>query len=401
MVDEKEASLPIGWPGENALVSAIRSTYLTFLERRGMLGLSNPGTFENLNREVSRDVFLTNFMFTGLRAEWNKPLSESDSDDNVFLQGTMENDGSLVARSNYRWNDSLITKTNAQIQSGQSMLSIENDLTGKDFTASLKGMNPSIIEGGLKGIFIASYLQSVTPSLALGLEAVWQRVAMNSSPEALLSYGARYVGSDWIASLQMQSEGPQGSGISSSYWRKLTDKVSVGTDLSLQFAPGLSGQGGLMGGGLQKEGSASAGAKYEFRASTFRAQVDSKGRSSCLLEKTILPAVRVTFAAEMDHLKQQAKVGVGVAIEATSEDLMEQMEKGTYHSIMDDRKKLHQVTNPPMQVACSESSAASGVLGCYALSYPAISTDPTEKFSAECVKPESHVTIASLQTSGA
>ncbi|KAI4154184.1 MAG: hypothetical protein LQ341_000396 [Variospora aurantia] len=247
----------------------------------------------------------------------------------VFLQGTMENDGSLVARSNYRWNDSLITKTNAQIQSGQSMLSIENDLTGKDFTASLKGMNPSIIEGGLKGIFIASYLQSVTPSLALGLEAVWQRVAMNSSPEALLSYGARYVGSDWIASLQMQSEGPQGSGISSSYWRKLTDKVSVGTDLSLQFAPGLSGQGGLMGGGLQKEGSASAGAKYEFRASTFRAQVDSKGRSSCLLEKTILPAVRVTFAAEMDHLKQQAKVGVGVAIEATSEDLMEQMEKGT------------------------------------------------------------------------
>lgn len=215
----------------------------------------------------------------------------------------MENDGSLVARSNYRWNDSLITKTNAQIQSGQSMLSIENDLTGKDFTASLKGMNPSIIEGGLKGIFIASYLQSVTPSLALGLEAVWQRVAMNSSPEALLSYGARYVGSDWIASLQMQSEGPQGSGISSSYWRKLTDKVSVGTDLSLQFAPGLSGQGGLMGGGLQKEGSASAGAKYEFRASTFRAQVDSKGRSSCLLEKTILPAVRVTFAAEMDHLK--------------------------------------------------------------------------------------------------
>lgn len=215
----------------------------------------------------------------------------------------MESDGSLVARSNYRWNDSLVTKTNAQIQSGQSMLSIENDYTGKDFTASFKGMNPSAIEGGLKGIFIASYLQSVTPSLALGLEAVWQRVAMNSSPEALLSYGARYKGSDWIASLQMQTEGPQGSAISSSYWRKLTDKVSVGTDLSLQFAPGLRGQGGLMGGPLQKEGSASAGAKYEFRASTFRAQVDSKGRLSCLLEKTILPTVRVTFAGEMDHLK--------------------------------------------------------------------------------------------------
>ncbi|KAL8954340.1 MAG: hypothetical protein Q9193_007281, partial [Seirophora villosa] len=284
MVDERPASIPVGWPGENALVSAIRNTYLSFSERRDALCLSNPGTFENLNREVSRDVYLTNFMFTGLRAEWNKPLSNNPifqlshqlsmgaqgispytfsalyGSSKLFLQGTMENDGSLVARSNYRWNDSLITKTNAQIQSGQSMLSVENDLSGKDFTASLKGMNPSIIEGGLKGIFIASYLQSVTPGLALGLEAVWQRVAMNSSPEALLSYGARYMGSDWIASLQLQSEGPQGSGISSSYWRKLTDKVSVGTDLSLQFAPGLSGQGGLMGGGLQKEGSASAGA---------------------------------------------------------------------------------------------------------------------------------------------
>ncbi|KAL8734478.1 MAG: hypothetical protein Q9166_001377 [cf. Caloplaca sp. 2 TL-2023] len=335
MADEKMASIPTGLVNDNALVSAVRNTYLSFLERRDALGLSNPGTFENINREVSRDVFLTNFMFTGLRAEWNKPISNSpifqlshqlsmgaqgmspytfsalygsskgrwEPRAFVFLQGTMENDGSLVARSNYRWNDSLITKTNAQIQSSQSMLSIENDYSGRDFTASLKAMNPSIIEGGVKGIFIASYLQSVTPSLALGLEAVWQRVAMNSSPEALLSYGARYKGSDWIASLQMQTEGPQGSAVSSTYWRKLTDKVSVGADLNLQFAPGLSSQGGLMGGSFQKEGTASAGAKYEFRASAFRAQVDSKGRLSCLLEKTILPAVRVTFAGEMDHLQ--------------------------------------------------------------------------------------------------
>ncbi|KAI4119142.1 MAG: hypothetical protein LQ345_000910 [Seirophora villosa] len=293
MVDEKPASIPVGWPGENALVSAIRNTYLSFSERRDALCLSNPGTFENLNREVSRDVYLTNFMFTGLRAEWNKPLSN-----NPIFQ--LSHQLSMGAQGISPYTFSALYGSS---KASQSMLSVENDLSGKDFTASLKGMNPSIIEGGLKGIFIASYLQSVTPGLALGLEAVWQRVAMNSSPEALLSYGARYMGSDWIASLQMQSEGPQGSGISSSYWRKLTDKVSVGTDLSLQFAPGLSGQGGLMGGGLQKEGSASAGAKYEFRASTFRAQVDSKGRSSCLLEKTIVPAVRVTFAAEMDHLK--------------------------------------------------------------------------------------------------
>ena len=183
------------------------------------------------------------------------------------------------------------------------MLTVENDYTGKDFTASFKAMNPSIIEGGVSGIYIASYLQSVTPSLSLGIEAVWQRAAMNSSPEAMLSYGARYKGPDWIATLKMEAEGPQGAGINTSYWRKLTDKVSAGADLNLQFAPGLGGRGGLMGGGAQKEGTATAGAKYEFTASTFRTQLDSKGRLSCLLEKSILPAVRVTFAGEMDHFK--------------------------------------------------------------------------------------------------
>lgn len=77
MADEKLASMPTGLAGDNALVSAVRNTYLSFLERRDALRLSNPGTFENINREVSRDVFLTNFMFTGLRAEWNKPISNN------------------------------------------------------------------------------------------------------------------------------------------------------------------------------------------------------------------------------------------------------------------------------------------------------------------------------------
>ena len=77
MAGEKRAPIPSGFANDNALVSAMRNSYLSFLERREALGLSNPGTFENINREVQRDVFLTNFMFTGLRAEWNKPISNN------------------------------------------------------------------------------------------------------------------------------------------------------------------------------------------------------------------------------------------------------------------------------------------------------------------------------------
>ena len=58
----------------NAVVSTIREIWNSFSERREALGLSNPGTVENIAREVQKDVFLSNYMFTGLRADWNRPL---------------------------------------------------------------------------------------------------------------------------------------------------------------------------------------------------------------------------------------------------------------------------------------------------------------------------------------
>lgn len=180
---------------------------------------------------------------------------------------------------------------------GHSMLSLDNDYTGKDFTASVKSINPSIIEGGLTGVFVGSYLQSLTPSLSVGLEAMWQRVALNTGPETAISYCAKYKGSDWIVSAQVQDQGA----LSTSYWRRLTEKVEAGVDLTLQFAPGIGG--GFMGAGSRKEGTTTMGAKYDFRNSTFRAQIDSSGRLSCLLEKRVLPPVQLTFAGEMDHFK--------------------------------------------------------------------------------------------------
>ena len=218
----------------------------------------------------------------------------------MFLQGNVDNDGQLSARFNYRWTPALVTKTNAQIAPGpgQAMLQIDHDYTGKDFTASVKSLNPSILEGGVTGIFIGSYLQSITPSLALGLEAMWQRAALNTGPETAISYCAKYKGSDWIASAQLHAQGA----METSYWRRLTDRVEAGVSLNLQFA-GMRGGGAMMGGGIRKEGVTTLGAKYDFRASTFRAQVDSSGRLSCLLEKRVAQPVQLTFAADMDHFK--------------------------------------------------------------------------------------------------
>lgn len=182
------------------------------------------------------------------------------------------------------------------------MVTLENDWTGEDFSASLKAMNPSLLEGGLSGIFIGSYLQSVTPRLSLGLEGVWQRAGAGQGPDVVLSYAGRYRGSDWILSGNLLAQG----GVQTSFWKRLSDKVEAGVDLNLQLMGG--GGGGMMMGGPKNDGAATLGAKYEFRSSIFRGQVDSAGKVSCVLEKAISPPVRVTFAGELDHVKVRTKL---------------------------------------------------------------------------------------------
>lgn len=178
------------------------------------------------------------------------------------------------------------------------MMQIDQEFMGRDFSASLKTINPSILEGGVTGVFMGSYFQSVTPSLALGLEAMWSRASTQMGPESTISYAAKYKTTEWIASAQLAGMGS----LNASYWRRLTEKVEVGTELALQVQPDMSGRGGMMG-ALQKHGSATLGAKYSFRTSVFRAQVDSAGKLSALLEKMIFPTVQVAFAGEIDHLK--------------------------------------------------------------------------------------------------
>lgn len=328
---------------DNPVASTLSNTIKLFSERRERLGLPNPGSIENIAKEVQRDVFLTNYMFTGLRADVTKAFSISPlfqvshqfymgerlspytfaalyGTSKVFLQGSVDNEGQVSSRFNYRWNNSLVTKSSVQLApGGQDVAQFEHEYTGKDFTACLKMLNPSYLDGGLTGIYVGSYLQSVTPKLSLGLESVWQRQGMSQGPETAISYMARYKSDDWIASVQLQAQGA----LNTSYWRKLSEKVQAGADLTLSLMPG---PGALMGGSIQKEGIATVGARYQFRMSNFRAQIDSKGKLACFLEKHVAPAVMMNFGAEVDHTTQQAKIGIGISIEAGGEELQEQQE---------------------------------------------------------------------------
>jgi mitochondrial import receptor subunit TOM40 len=76
----------------NALASALKDTYSAFQARREALGLSNPGTVENVAKEVQRDVFLNNLSFSGLRADLTKAFSVSPlfQVSHAFSQGSQQ-----------------------------------------------------------------------------------------------------------------------------------------------------------------------------------------------------------------------------------------------------------------------------------------------------------------------
>ncbi|KAF2126926.1 hypothetical protein P153DRAFT_297070 [Dothidotthia symphoricarpi CBS 119687] len=330
----------------NGAYGRLGDVYRAFQERREALGLSNPGVVESIAREVQRDVFLNNSSFSGLRAELTKAFSAAPlfqvahslsmgsqlqppysymvlyGSPRIFMQGSLDNDLQFSGRFNWRWTSALVSKTAVQLTSQGNMVSLENDYTGADFSASLKAVNPSLLDGGITGMIMASYLQAVTPRLSLGIDAFWSRPATAYPPELNVSYAARYRAADWMACGQII---PDRGVLEASYWRRLTDKVETGINCNLAFA-GI-GPGGPMA-GPQKEGQVTIGAKYDFRQSSFRAQIDNQGKVSCLLEKMIAPPIRVTFSGEIDHKQgpQAAKLGLAVAIEAADEAVMEQQE---------------------------------------------------------------------------
>jgi mitochondrial import receptor subunit TOM40 len=75
LTDQSQDSL--NYFTSNAIVQRLSDVYTGFQERREALGLSNPGSVDNISKEVDRDVFLTNQAFSGLRAEIAKSFSMS------------------------------------------------------------------------------------------------------------------------------------------------------------------------------------------------------------------------------------------------------------------------------------------------------------------------------------
>jgi len=314
-------------PSKKSTFSPLANTYSRFASWRAALGLPNPGTVENLQKEV-KSTHLNNFIFDGARADLMKGLSMDPAfqvthsfqlasqsapptysfgalfaNAKVLLQGNVDHEGNVSGRFQQNWSVSNTSKVQAQLgmQPGHTMIQLEHDYSGQDYTLNGKVINPSPLDGS--GIYVGSYLQSVSKNLALGIETLYQRAALDQA-EMSSSYLAKLTGSDgkWIATAQFQPIGV----LQATYWHKLSEKVEAAADLQVIAAP------------MRRDAIATLGTKYDLRMSTFRAQLDSTGKVSAWLEQRMAPSFAFTIAGEIDHFKNAAKVGVGVMIESTS-----------------------------------------------------------------------------------
>ncbi|KAJ2481153.1 translocase of outer mitochondrial membrane [Coemansia sp. RSA 2131] len=298
--------------------------YKALNQHRMRLNLPNPGQFEMLHKEI-KTTMLTNFTFDGGRADMAKILSPNFqvmhsfqlglpgqpsayefagvyADEHTMMHGKMDTDFNLQARMNHAFTKQLQFKAQAQVMKNdsQSMLQVEGEYTGADYTANVKAINASPVDG--TGIYLASYLQSLTSKLSVGAELLYQS-PMAEIQETSLSLAMRYQPSEdrvWAAQTQGSNM------LTTSYWRKISDKCEAGAELVMLNVPTQD----------RREASCSAGMKYEFAASTFRAMADNFGKVSILLEERFSPGFSFLMTGEMDHFKGENKFGVGVNIES-------------------------------------------------------------------------------------
>ncbi|KPV74985.1 uncharacterized protein RHOBADRAFT_53899 [Rhodotorula graminis WP1] len=320
-----------------------------FEAARERLNLPEPGKHEDLGREVKL-THLTNYTFDGARADLSKTLSQVPAfqvthsfamggsagpmgginpgtynfgavfaTSKVFMQGMVDNEGSVTGRLNYGWSPRDTTKASVQLAAGAaapSMFSLEHDRVGKDYTLSLKSYNPSPAD--FTGSYIAAYLQSLTPHFAVGVETLYQRPTPDME-DCSVGYIAKWhdvkkdeqgqaAKDSWIATAQIMSQGIW----QATYWKKLAANIDAGVDLIC--VPALNPR--------ERKAVATAGVKYDFRQATFRGQADSTGKVSALLEQRLSPAFAFNVAGEIDHVKQTSKFGVGLSLESASEEAM-------------------------------------------------------------------------------
>ena len=143
----------------------------------------------------------------------------------------------------------------------------------------------------------ASYLQSVTENLALGVEGTAQ-FGRSGRIESQLQFVGRLKGANYVATAAVAQAGT----LQATYFHQVNNTVHVGAEVEALVTH------------QQRESICTVGAKFDFRGATLRAQVDTMGRVGMLLEEKLSPGFSFLISGELDHYNDKSKFGFGVVI---------------------------------------------------------------------------------------
>ncbi|KZC05079.1 Mitochondrial import receptor subunit TOM40 like protein 1, partial [Dufourea novaeangliae] len=285
--------------------------------------IENPGTIEDLHKKC-KDVFPVNF--EGAKLMFSKGLSYHFQISHTInmssfvpsgyrfgatyvgtkqlipreaypvLMGDIDPSGNLNANVMHQFGQRLRGTLATQVQKSKfTAVQLTTDYRGDSYTVSLTLGNPDIINGS--GVFVMHYLQSVTPSIALGGEFAYQR-GLPGGQIAVVSAAGRYTNGDSTitGSLGMNS-------CHVCFHQKASQQLQVGVELEINSRI------------QESTGTIAYQVDLPKADLVFKGSVDTNWTVSAVLEKKLQPLpLSFALSGAMNHSKQHFRLGCGVII---------------------------------------------------------------------------------------
>lgn len=265
------------------------------LQMEGVRLLVNKGLSNHF--QVSHTITLSTVADSGYRfgATYVGSKQTSPMESFPVMVGDMDNTGSLNAQVIHQLTSAVRSKIAIQTQQ-QKFVNWQCDMEyrGEDFTAAVTLGNPDVLVGS--GILVSHYLQSITPSLALGGELVYHR--RPGEEGTVTSFLGRYTGDNYVATLTLG-----GAGAHATYYHKANDQLQVGVEFEANTR--------------MQETSTSLGYQLDLPKANllFKGTLDSNWVVGATLEKKLLPLpLTLALGAFLNHRKNKFQCGFGVTI---------------------------------------------------------------------------------------
>jgi len=228
--------------------SEVPNSTLSSTQPAVLCNSAKPGNFDELHKPVKDIAFVP---YEGLRFTANRGLSShfqvqhtvnlsneasayrfgatfvgtkqpSPTEAYPIMVGEMNTSGDLQAQFIHLFGSRIKFKCVAQTK-GPKMKSLQ---TGADIqlgssSISLLAADPDLFNKS--GMFIAQYLQGLTPNLAVGADIIYQRSPVRQN--SIVSFAARYRTPQWQIASTVGSAGAHFS-----FYRKANDNVQVGVE---------------------------------------------------------------------------------------------------------------------------------------------------------------------------